>query len=394
MANLLTDDGGARRRALRRVVLTWLATARGGAERSVRDLANAAARMTGLPVDVVWWDYGDAYGPGAHEIEPGVSWHAVDNTLAYAQTLRDVIAADPRHTVVIGNHRTATTDVAVCDPVGVPVLVVMRALLVAEGQLRFIKRAHDPDLTPCKPADIDWRALSSAACWIGISRASAESVRRYAPPAVPVRTICNGLRLPHLPLWSKTRDSKRRLVVVSRIERWKRIDRVLSAYGRLPRDLALRARLDVYGEGPDLERLKLLASELSPAHEIRFHGYVADAIERLYRSDVLLSGSDWEGFGRVVVEAAAAGTPAVVPRSGAAAEIVIDELTGLTYDLAEVAEFTERIAEAISWNDRTLDQMGQAGRALAFALFTDDRCAADYVGLSTEILRQALSPCD
>lgn len=393
MVNPSTDGVGARRRVLRRVVLTWLATARGGAEGSVRDLANATARITGLPVDVVWWDYGDAYGPGTREIEPGVSWHAVDNAVSYAQTLRDVIAVDPRHTVVIGNHRTATTDVAVCDPAGVPVLVVMRALLVTDGHLRFIKRAHDPDLTPCSPADIDWRALSSAACWIGISRASAESVRRYAPPAVRVQTIRNGLRLPHLPL-PKTRDSKRRLVVVSRMERWKRIDYVLSAYGRLPSDVALRARLDVYGEGPDLERLKLLATDLSPAHEVRFHGYVADVIERLYHSDVLLSGSDWEGFGRVFVEAAVAGTPAVVPGAGAAAEIIIDELTGLTYDLANVAEFTERIAEAISWDNRVLDRMGQAGRALAFALFTDVRCAADYVGLSAEILRQASSPCD
>ncbi|MGH3565054.1 MAG: hypothetical protein ACRDRH_03285 [Pseudonocardia sp.] len=78
-----------------------------------------------------------------------------------------------------------------------------------------------------------------------------------------MRAISNGLRLPRLPLRPKMLDGKRRLIVLSRMEGWKRIDRCLSAFGRLPTELALRAQLDVHGEGSDLERLKLIATDLS-----------------------------------------------------------------------------------------------------------------------------------
>ncbi|MGH3565053.1 MAG: glycosyltransferase [Pseudonocardia sp.] len=84
------------------------------------------------------------------------------------------------------------------------------------------------------------------------------------------------------------------------------------------------------------------------------------------------------------MEAGAAGVPAVVPSAGRAAEIVLDGLTGLTYDPDDMDEFAQRIAQVIEWYARTLDQVGRAVRARAFALYTDDRCAAEYVGMCPE----------
>ncbi len=102
----------ASRRRAQDVVLTWQATARGGAELSVRDLGNAVARTAGLPVDIVWWGDGDTHRPPESEIERGVSWHYIGDAASYAQTVRKVIASEPLSTVVIGNHRTAMTDTA------------------------------------------------------------------------------------------------------------------------------------------------------------------------------------------------------------------------------------------------------------------------------------------
>ena len=92
-----------------------------------------------------------------------------------------------------------------------------------------------------------------------------------------------------------------------------------------------RLHLDVFGAGPEEERLRTLARSLDLADRAVFHGHVDEAdIPAVYRHvDVLAVPSvpmpGWvEQFGRVVVEAQASGVPVVASTSGALPDVIGD----------------------------------------------------------------------
>lgn len=90
-----------------------------------------------------------------------------------------------------------------------------------------------------------------------------------------------------------------------------------------------RLTAEVVGDGPELEHLRLLARDLGITGRVEFHGHVgASDLPTVYPAfDVLavpsLPQPGWrEQFGRVVVEAQAAGVPVVASDSGALPEVV------------------------------------------------------------------------
>lgn len=71
------------------------------------------------------------------------------------------------------------------------------------------------------------------------------------------------------------------------------------------------ARLVILGEGPEGEALRGLAKALGVAEDVLIPGF-ADTVHPYYRmADVFVLSSAWEGFGNVLVEAMAIGTPVV-----------------------------------------------------------------------------------
>ncbi|MDA8310997.1 MAG: glycosyltransferase, partial [Actinomycetota bacterium] len=97
------------------------------------------------------------------------------------------------------------------------------------------------------------------------------------------------------------------VVFVGRLSRSKQADQALRAF-EIYRRLAPEAQMWVIGTGPEESRLKRLASP-----GVRFLGRVSEEekLDRLARADVLVATSVREGWGLVVSEAAAAGTPTV-----------------------------------------------------------------------------------
>jgi glycosyltransferase involved in cell wall biosynthesis len=117
------------------------------------------------------------------------------------------------------------------------------------------------------------------------------------------------------------------------------------------------AKLLIAGDGPDSTRLRGIA----PAN-VEFRGTIEpDEVPRLLRgARALLVPSTWyEGAGRVVLEAYAAGVPVLATRVGALPEVVRDGITGLllpTNDTRAWVEATERIGD-----DTESKRMGEAG---------------------------------
>jgi glycosyltransferase involved in cell wall biosynthesis len=71
------------------------------------------------------------------------------------------------------------------------------------------------------------------------------------------------------------------------------------------------ARLVILGEGPERSALEALARELGIEKDVSLPGFLDNPYAAMARASVFALSSRWEGFGNVVVEALAAGTPVV-----------------------------------------------------------------------------------
>ena len=129
-----------------------------------------------------------------------------------------------------------------------------------------------------------------------------------------------------------TADVRPGLVVYAgRHVREKRIDALVRGFARA-RERKPSLELELYGDGPERRGIETLVHKLGLGASVRMPGKVSeDELERtLGRAACLATASEREGYGRVIVEAAAHGTPSVVVRGqeNAALELVHEGING------------------------------------------------------------------
>ncbi len=94
-----------------------------------------------------------------------------------------------------------------------------------------------------------------------------------------------------------------------RLTRQKDFPTLIRGFALLPE--TLHARLLILGEGKDRPMLEKLITELGMTDRIALPGHVDDLPAWMRRADLFVLSSIWEGFGNVLVEAMAVGTPVV-----------------------------------------------------------------------------------
>ncbi|GIX50468.1 MAG: hypothetical protein KatS3mg132_662 [Limisphaera sp.] len=129
-----------------------------------------------------------------------------------------------------------------------------------------------------------------------------------------------------LPLRPVRRDGPVRVLWVSRMEKIKGGTLAVAAYARARRSEP-RLRLSMVGDGPDAGAVKAAAVRLGVASAIEWHGRVPhDQLPFLFQShDVFLFTSLRDTSGNALLEAMAAGLPAVTLLHHGQAEIATDE---------------------------------------------------------------------
>ncbi|WP_449462606.1 glycosyltransferase family 4 protein [Tardisphaera miroshnichenkoae] len=147
---------------------------------------------------------------------------------------------------------------------------------------------------------------------------------------------------------------------LGRIKRYKNADHAVRAVS------AVRgARLIVAGAGdPDeVSRLRSLVRELGAEDRVQFMGWVSEEEKaRLYaESWAFLMTSSVEGFGLVVVEAAASGTPTLAYDEGPMREVIEDGRTGFLVPFGDVGALSEKVA-ALSSDHSLAERMGMEAR--------------------------------
>jgi glycosyltransferase involved in cell wall biosynthesis len=167
-------------------------------------------------------------------------------------------------------------------------------------------------------------------------------------------------------------DRERRVLYVGRVERtsrWKGLPVLLQALVRL-RDLAPGVRLEVVGDGDDVEPLQKVAAELGVADLVDWAGRVPhERLPSYYRRagvTVLPSLTESESFGMALVEAMACGCPVVGSDVGGIPFVVRADVDGVLVAPGDPDALAEALATVLV-DPALAARLGTAGREAAVA---------------------------
>jgi len=159
------------------------------------------------------------------------------------------------------------------------------------------------------------------------------------------------------------------LVTFGRLEWEKGVQDVIAALPAIRRAHP-GTRLMVAGTGSHAGWLADRARAARVRRAVTMLGHVDDAalVSLLGRASAVVLPSRYEPFGIVALEAAAAGAPLVASRAGGLGEVVLDGVTGLSFDPGDVAGCAAAVIAA-------LDDPGAARRR---AVAARERLATDF----------------
>ena len=131
-----------------------------------------------------------------------------------------------------------------------------------------------------------------------------------------------------------------------RLEHQKDFPTLIRAVAKLQQQRPVR--LMILGEGKKRSELEALVRELGLTDSVALPGFISNPYAYMARAAVFVLSSIWEGFGNVLVEAIAVGTPVVATdcKSGPA-EILANGKYGKLVAVGDVAGMAEAIAQTL-----------------------------------------------
>jgi glycosyltransferase involved in cell wall biosynthesis len=145
------------------------------------------------------------------------------------------------------------------------------------------------------------------------------------------------------------------------------------------------------GDGDAVPKYKALAQELGIAENVDFTGFVSDKLLPRYYAGadvfVLPSTNESEGFGMVLIEAQACGTPVIGARVGGIPYAIQEGVTGELISANSESELTNRIVNLLD-NSAELKRYGIAAKVVAFNEYNWE----DRYEKTERILKKATHP--
>jgi len=140
-------------------------------------------------------------------------------------------------------------------------------------------------------------------------------------------------------------------------------------------EMARQLHLRLVGDGPQMQALKQLATQLGVTERVQFVGHVdhAQVPHELAQLDVYVALSRQESFGVAIIEAGAAARPVVVSDAGGLPEVVLDGVTGLVVPRENPQAAADAI-ECLLCDADLRQRMGAAARRHAAQHYSWDAC--------------------
>ena len=180
--------------------------------------------------------------------------------------------------------------------------------------------------------------------FIAVSQSTKEElVKGFSIDPDRIAVVPNGVDLEKYRIGSK--DPRPTILWVGRIKKYKNLDHLLKAYKVVKQEI-LDAQLIIIGIGDQEQKMKELARELE-LRDVYFLGKVSEKekIKWMQRAWIVVSTSMIEGWGMVITEAAACGTPAITYSVPGLRDSVKNMETGILVEPGNI----EKLAKAITW---------------------------------------------
>ena len=178
------------------------------------------------------------------------------------------------------------------------------------------------------------------------------------------------------------------VLAIGRLTMQKRFDLAIDALSSMRSNHGVEVRLLIIGEGELAAALEAHAIARGVTDYVQLIGFVDNPYAYLRRADVLLLSSDYEGFGRVIVEAMVVGCPVVsTDCPSGPSDIIDDGVSGVLVPVGSVDAMAGALARVLGDSSYSTNIANAArDRTTSFAV---EHVAAEYEAFLREVVASA-----
>lgn len=172
-----------------------------------------------------------------------------------------------------------------------------------------------------------------------------ETIRNFFDGALAERThiICNPVNLPKEMVGKAlVTEKKKRIVSVARIMPQKNHDVLIKAFAIFAKSRP-DYTLTIYGNGPQIGELKMLAESLGIGDKVSIPGASKTIHQDILDADMMCLVSSREGMSNAMIEAMCLGLPCICTKVSGAIDLIKDGENGFLVDIGDEEQLVEKM---------------------------------------------------
>lgn len=136
------------------------------------------------------------------------------------------------------------------------------------------------------------------------------------------------------------------ILIASRLTQEKNIELAINAMSGVIKKHP-KTGLVIVGDGPECDKLELRIKNYELGNNVKIENWTDDLSSYYKTSDLFLLTSNYEGYGRTIIEAMSAGCPVITTDVGLAGDILRDGDNGIVIPIGDREKLTEAILDMI-----------------------------------------------
>ena len=201
-----------------------------------------------------------------------------------------------------------------------------------------------------------------------------------------IETINNGITIPEESAQIFTNDQTN-ITIVSRLVTHKNIEKIIAAISDLNNSLI---KLNIIGDGPELNQLQSIALKSDYKENIIFHGKLQrnDINNIFLNSDIYVQASNYEGLPHSLLEAMSYGIPVLCTPVGECKKLLGNEDRGYELELPVSKDNIKSKINEIMSEKNTASKKGEDGKNFVTETYSLTNTFSLYKNLFTDLLEE------